>query len=80
MMKTTTRYWKDQGIVLKSINFGELDRIITLFTRKKGKIQVVAKGARKVGNRFGPALLVRRKDTGGCQRSQKGWEPFWSGS
>ncbi|NLJ38943.1 MAG: DNA repair protein RecO, partial [Candidatus Atribacteria bacterium] len=44
-MKTTTRYWKDQGIVLKSINFGELDRIITLFTRKKGKIQVVAKGA-----------------------------------
>lgn len=56
MMKTTTRYWKDQGIVLKSINFGELDRIITLFTRKKGKIQVVAKGARKVGNRFGPAL------------------------
>ncbi len=55
MMKTG-RYWKDQGIVLKSINFGELDRIVTLFTRKKGKINVIAKGARKVGNRFGPAL------------------------
>ncbi|QPM68382.1 DNA repair protein RecO [Atribacter laminatus] len=55
MMKTG-RYWKDQGIVLKSINYGELDRIVTLFTRKKGKISAIAKGARKVGNRFGPAL------------------------
>ena len=50
------RYWKDQGIVLKSTNFGENDRIVTLFTRKKGKISAIAKGARKTGNRFGPAL------------------------
>jgi len=50
------RYWKDQGIVLKTTNFGENDRIVTLFTRKKGKMNAIAKGARKTGNRFGPAL------------------------
>ncbi len=55
-MIKVSRYWKDQGIVLKSINYGEMDRIVTLFTRKKGKITAIAKGARKVGNRFGPAL------------------------
>lgn len=38
---------KTQGIVMKHINLGEADKIITLFTDKLGKVQVVAHGARK---------------------------------
>jgi len=40
------------GIVLKQVNVGEADKIITLFTDKKGKIQAVAHGARKAKSRF----------------------------
>lgn len=36
-----------QGVVLKSINLGETDKIITVFTDKLGKIDVVAHGTRK---------------------------------
>ncbi|RDY23957.1 DNA repair protein RecO [Romboutsia maritimum] len=35
-----------QGIVLKSIRYKENDLILTLFTRKLGKIAVIAKGAK----------------------------------
>lgn len=38
---------KTQGIVIKRINFGEADKIITLLTKDRGKIRVVAKGVRK---------------------------------
>lgn len=38
---------KTKGIVLKAINLGESDKIITLFTDKMGKVQAVAHGARK---------------------------------
>ncbi len=51
-----SRYALDEGIVLKVVDFGEIDRVVTLFTRKRGKFQAIAKGARKVGNRFGAAL------------------------
>jgi DNA repair protein RecO (recombination protein O) len=50
------RYALDEGIVLQSREFGEIDRLVTLFTRKRGKLRVLAKGARKVGNRFGASL------------------------
>ena len=53
-----SRYWKDEGIVIRSTNLGEGDRLITLFTQGKGKIKVLAKGARKIGNRFGASLDV----------------------
>lgn len=36
-----------QGIVLKSVRYEENDIILTLFTRKLGKIAVLAKGAKK---------------------------------
>jgi DNA repair protein RecO (recombination protein O) len=52
------RYWKDEGIVIRSTNLGERDRLVTLFTQKRGKIRALAKGARKVGNRFGASLDV----------------------
>lgn len=36
-----------QGIVLKAIRYEENDVILTLFTRKLGKVSVLAKGAKK---------------------------------
>jgi DNA repair protein RecO (recombination protein O) len=39
--------YKIEGIVLKRINLGESDRIVTLFTRDLGKVAVVARGVRK---------------------------------
>ena len=43
---------KVQGIVLKQINIGESDKIITIFTDKLGKIQAVAHGSRKTKSKL----------------------------
>ncbi|GAB7386328.1 DNA repair protein RecO [Bacillaceae bacterium] len=43
---------KSEGIVLRSTNYGEGDKILTLFTREHGKIGLVAKGARKPKSRL----------------------------
>lgn len=40
------------GIVIKQINFDEADKILTILTKDNGKIQVLAKGARRTNNRF----------------------------
>jgi DNA repair protein RecO (recombination protein O) len=39
--------YKVEGIVLKSRNFGEADRILTILDRDLGKLEGVAKGARR---------------------------------
>ena len=36
-----------QGIVLKSVPYKENDLILTVFSRKLGKIAVIARGAKK---------------------------------
>jgi len=43
---------KAQGIVIKGINVGEADKIVTLFTDRLGKVQAIAHGARKAKSRF----------------------------
>lgn len=40
------------GIVLKSIKYEESDSIVVIFTRKLGKISVLAKGARRAKSTF----------------------------
>ncbi|HHT90994.1 MAG: DNA repair protein RecO [Bacillota bacterium] len=44
--------WKTEGIVLRVRNLGEADRIVTLYTRDKGKLNAVARGARRIRNRL----------------------------
>lgn len=44
------------GFIIRAIDFGESDRIITVFSREVGKISLLAKGARKTESRFGAAL------------------------
>lgn len=43
-----------EGIVIKRKSFGEADRILTLFTKKYGKIKILAKGVRRITSRRGP--------------------------
>ncbi len=47
-----------EGIVLKSIKYGETSKIVSIFTKDFGKISVLAKGARKPKNKFGSSLDV----------------------
>ncbi|MEK9176642.1 MAG: DNA repair protein RecO, partial [Patescibacteria group bacterium] len=46
--------FKTEGIVIKRKNFGEADRILTIFTKNNGKITVIAKGVRKISSRRSP--------------------------
>jgi DNA repair protein RecO (recombination protein O) len=39
------------AVVLRHSDYGEADRLLTLYTRQKGKMRVVAKGARKIASR-----------------------------
>ena len=43
------------SLVLHRIDFGEYDRMLTLFTREKGKVSAVAKGARRASSRLSGA-------------------------
>lgn len=47
------RSYKTEGIVIKRRNVGEADRIITIFSKKEGKIKVKAVGVRKISSRRG---------------------------
>ena len=48
--------FKTKGIVLKRTNFGEADRILTILTRDRGKIKVIAKGVRKIKSKLAGSL------------------------
>ncbi|HEY5816660.1 MAG TPA: DNA repair protein RecO [Solirubrobacterales bacterium] len=47
---------KTEAIVLRSIRYGEADRILHLYTAKRGRVGAIAKGARKPKSRFGGRL------------------------
>lgn len=40
-------YFRTEGVVIRRRNFGEADRILTIYTRDYGKITALAKGARR---------------------------------
>ena len=44
----TTKSITTEAIVLKRRNSGEVDRLVTLITQDKGKLQCIAKGVRKM--------------------------------
>lgn len=45
--------YRTEGIILKRTDYGEADRILTIFTQKKGKLRVLARGVRKMESRKG---------------------------
>jgi len=46
----------DEALVLSSVDYGEADRIVTLFTRGHGRLTAFAAGARKSKRRFAGAF------------------------
>ena len=48
--------YKSKGIVLRSIRYGEADRILDLYTQSSGLVSVIAKGIRRTKSRFGGRL------------------------
>jgi DNA repair protein RecO (recombination protein O) len=56
------RYFKTQGIVLRTYKLGEADKIAVIYTRDYGKLRAVVKGIRKPTSKFGaivePGALI----------------------
>jgi DNA repair protein RecO (recombination protein O) len=48
--------FKTEAVVLRSIRFGEADRVLHLYTEDRGRLGAVAKGVRRVKSRFGGRL------------------------
>lgn len=40
-------YLKTKGLIIKEVNIGEADKIVTIFSKARGKISALAKGARR---------------------------------
>ena len=47
---------KTEGIVLRSLRYGEADRILHLYTPDRGRLGAIAKGVRRARSRFGGRL------------------------
>jgi DNA repair protein RecO (recombination protein O) len=50
------RKFETEAIVLRLTDYGEADRIVSLFTLEQGKLQGIARGAKRSRKRFGGAL------------------------
>lgn len=54
--------YRDDAIVLRTHKLGEADRIVTMLTKRHGKVRAVAKGVRRTSSRLGsrvePFMLV----------------------
>jgi DNA repair protein RecO (recombination protein O) len=48
--------FKTEAVVLRSIRYGEADRVLHLYTRDRGRVGAVAKGVRRVRSRLGGRL------------------------
>ena len=55
-MSANERAYKAHGIVLRARNLGEADKIYTLFTYERGKIDAVGKGVRRTQSRLAGRL------------------------
>lgn len=48
--------YRDEAVVLRTHKLGEADRIVTMLSRRHGKIRAVAKGVRRTSSKFGSRL------------------------
>ena len=51
MTSPDSRSYRAQGVVLRHVEVGEADRILTFYTLEYGKVQAIAKGIRKMRSR-----------------------------
>jgi len=50
------RLYRTDAVVLSRMDYGEADRIVTVFTPRRGRLRVIAKGVRRPTSRLGPHL------------------------
>jgi len=51
-----SRAVKTEAVVLRSMRYGEADRILHLYTPNRGRVSAIAKGVRRARSRFGGRL------------------------
>lgn len=51
MMPSRERVYRTEALVLRRSDWGEADRLLTLFTPERGKLRALAKGVRKLHSR-----------------------------
>jgi DNA repair protein RecO (recombination protein O) len=52
----SNRAVKTEAVVLRSMRYGEADRILHLYTPNRGRVSAIAKGVRRARSRFGGRL------------------------
>jgi DNA repair protein RecO (recombination protein O) len=52
------RYFKSEGLIIKTRTIGESDRIVTLLTKENGKFEAVARGARKTKSKLAAGVDI----------------------
>jgi DNA repair protein RecO (recombination protein O) len=55
-MSPRPRVYKSEAIILRTMDLGEADRVLTVLTPRLGKLRVIAKGVRRPRSRIGGAL------------------------
>jgi len=48
--------YRDEAVILRTHKLGEADRIVTMLSRRHGKVRAVAKGVRRTSSKFGARL------------------------
>ncbi|AXF54698.1 DNA repair protein RecO [Salicibibacter kimchii] len=43
---------KNEGLVIRAVSYGEANIILTVFTKERGKVALMARGAKKTNSRF----------------------------
>jgi len=70
---------KCEGIIIRTTNYGETNKIVTLYTREWGKVGVMARGAKKPNSRlaavtqlftYGYFLVQKSSGLGGLQQGE----------
>src|ERR671932_470415 len=50
------RAYKTEAVILRSLRFGDADRVLHVYTLERGRIGALAKGIRRTKSRFGARL------------------------
>lgn len=58
MYRSNGKLYKVEGIILSRKNYGEADRIVSVFSKEYGKLRLMAKGVRKISSRRAPHLEI----------------------
>lgn len=69
-MSTPSRSYKTSAIVLRGRTYGEADRILTLFTSERGKIDAIAKGVRRTKSHLAGRLEFANEVALGMHRGR----------